>query len=159
MTRSTRGRGRRHVVASVLLALVLTSCVSAGEPSLRISAARAAVPVSGSSQVVLTIHNEGDRDDELVAVATDAALGVEIHVTEIVDGFARMRQLDRVDLRAGSSTAFRPGGLHLMLVVPDADVVEGATFDLTLHFARSDARTVQVTVVDLVDLAEGSADG
>jgi periplasmic copper chaperone A len=114
--------------------------------------------VAGSSQVVVAVTNEGDGDDRLVGAETPAALGVEVHLTELDGGRATMAVLDEVELPAGEKVRFRPGGLHLMLVVPDESVAVGGTFELTLRFERSDAVTVPVEVVDLLDLTEGDAD-
>ncbi len=142
----------------VAVALLASACAG-GDPDLRIAGdVQAAQPVSGASQIVLAIANDGDGDDTLIEASTDAALGVEMHLTTIEDGRASMGQLDEVDLPAGEVVNFRPGGLHLMLIVPDDTVVEGATFDLTLAFDRSGAMTVPVTVVDLLDLAESTFD-
>lgn len=153
-------RHRRRVgLASVALALVLGACAGGGDPQLRTTGpAQAAEPVSGASQIVLEIANEGDGDDVLVEATTDAALGVEMHLTTIEDGRASMGQLDEVELPAGEAVAFRPGGLHLMLIVPDETVTLGSTFDLTLRFERSDDLVVPVMVVDLLDLAESTFD-
>ena len=141
-----------------LTLLLLVGCAS-GDPDLRVVGdPQAAVPTAGSSQVVITIANDGDGDDALVEVSTDAALGVEIHLTEIEDDRATMRELGSADLPAGQRTRFRPGGLHLMLIVPDDTVVEGGTFELTLHFDRSDDITVPVEVVPLLDLADDAFD-
>jgi periplasmic copper chaperone A len=69
-----------------------------------------------------------------------------------------MAMLEEVELPAGETVRFRPGGLHLMLTVPDETVVVGGTFELTLRFDRSDEVTVPVEVVDLLDLTEGDED-
>jgi periplasmic copper chaperone A len=149
---------RRLGVSLAIMALVLSAC-GGGEPDLRLTGeAQAAQPVSGASQIVLSIANDGDGDDTLVEATTDAALGVEMHLTTIEDDRASMGQLDEVELPAGEVVDFRPGGLHLMLIVPDDTVTEGATFDLTLAFERSGDLTVPVTVVDLLDLAESTFD-
>lgn len=144
--------------AVLLLLVVLSACGPSGTPDLSVSPAQAAVPVSGSSQIVVSITNDGDGDEELVEATTPAALGVELHVTEIEDDRATMQELETVPLPAGETTRFRPGGLHLMMVVPDETVVEGGTFELTLHFERSDDVTVPVEVVPLLDLAEDAFD-
>ena len=149
----------RLAALATFLLIGLAACGPSGDPDLHVASdPQAAVPVSGSSQVVVTIVNDGDGDDALVGASTDAALGVEIHLTEVEDGRATMRQLDTADLPAGERTRFRPGGLHLMLVVPDETVVEGGTFELTLHFDRSDDLTVPVEVVPLLDLADDAFD-
>lgn len=157
------GHGRALALLLALLpaaaAATLTSCSSgpaAGTPDLRVSAVQASVPVAGTSQIVLEVTNVGDGDDALVAVETDAALGVELHLTEVRDGRATMRRLDRVDLPAGGTVRFRPGGLHLMMIVPDERVVAGGTLELVLRFERSPDAIVEATVVELLDLVEGS---
>ena len=46
-----------------------------------------------------------------------------------------MQQVDSVDIPAGGSVAFEPGGLHVMLLdLPDPLEI-GETFDLTLTTA------------------------
>lgn len=139
------------------LLVVLAAC-SSGSPDIEVGPAQAAEPVSGSSQIVLEIRNDGDADDRLVEVTTPAAIGVEIHRTEIADQRATMTQLDGIEVPAGETVRFRPGDLHLMLVVPDETVTVGGTFDLTLDFEDSEDLTVPVEVVDLLDLAESEDD-
>jgi copper(I)-binding protein len=129
-----------------------------GTPDLHVSAAQSSAPVAGASQLVLAIDNRGDGDDRLLGAETDAARAIEIHRTVIEsDGRAYMRMLDDVVLPAGESVQFRPGGLHLMLVVPDERVTVGGTFVVTLRFERSAPATLTVTVVDLLDLVENSS--
>lgn len=142
-----------------MLALALAGCGATGEPRLHVAGdAQAAEPVAGSSQIVLELRNDGDGDDTLVEATTPAALGVEIHLTSIEDGRASMSELEEVEVPAGESVRFRPGGLHLMMVVPDETVVLGERFELTLAFERSEPVTIDVEVVDLLDLAEGTFD-
>ncbi len=142
-----------------LLAAVLVSCAGGGTPELVVvGTPQAATPIAGSSQVAVTISNDGDGDDVLVGARTDAALATEIHRTTIADGAATMEVLERVPIPAGERLVFRPGELHLMLVVPDETVREGGTLTLVLEFERSDDVVVDATVVDLLDLAEDAAD-
>lgn len=156
---AVRPRRRRLAVGALaLLAALATGCGDAGTPDLEVSAAQAAVPLAGSSQLVLTIDNRGDGDDALVAVETDAALGVELHETRITEQRATMVALDEVPVPAGETVRFRPGGLHLMMIAPDDEVELGATFEVTLVFDRSDPVTTTVEVRELLDLAEDSFD-
>lgn len=140
------------------LAMTLTGCGPSGEPALTVSDAQAAVPLAGSSQIVLRITNDGDGDDRLLGVDTDAALGIELHETRIEDGIATMVSLDAIELPAGETVRFRPGSLHLMMIAPDDEVVLGARFPVTLTFDRSAPITVTAEVRDLLDLAEDSFD-
>lgn len=156
-------RRRKRTVALLLTAgLALAACgtdgpraLGPGTPDLQVSAAQASAPVAGASQLVVSITNRGDGDDRLVGAETDAALAVEIHRTVVEDdGRAVMRLLEDIVLPAGETVRFRPGGLHLMVVVPDERVVLGGTFDVVLRFERSDPVTVSAEVVDLLDLVE-----
>lgn len=149
--------------AIALLGALLAGCggeagLGGGTPDLHLSAAQASAPVAGASQLVVTIENRGDGADRIVGAETDAALAVEIHRTVIEDdGRAFMRLLDDVVIDAGETVRFRPGGLHLMVVVPDERVRVGGTFEVTLRFERSAPVTLEVEVVDLLDLVERDA--
>lgn len=166
-TRAGRRRVRVAAAAAALAVAAVAVAVAlrdggappAGTPDLVVGPAQASVPVAGTSQLVLTVTNRGDGDDALVAASTDVALGVESHRTEITDGIATMRLVETVPLPADAAVRFRPGELHLMLIVPEPTLVAGSTFELTLTFARSPAVTVPVTVVDLLDLVEGADAG
>ena len=154
-------------LAWLLAAAVLAGCSGAaprpeagGTPDLHVSGAQSSAPIAGSSQLVLTIENRGDGDDRLVGVETEAALAIEIHRTEVdTDGRASMAPLDDVLVPAGGQVMFRPGGLHLMVVVPDGRVAVGGTFEVLLRFERSAPITLTVAVVDLLELFEQTPDG
>ena len=149
--RVTHPRRVATVVALAALALAV-ACGETGDPDLSVGRAQAAEPVAGASQIVVEIVNDGDGADRLVGADTPAALGVEIHITEIIEGRAVMTELDTVEVPANRTVRFRPGELHLMMIVPDDTVQIGATFELTLHFERSGDVTVPVEVVELLDL-------
>lgn len=158
-----RRRTARSIVGLVIVSFALLGCSDGagpslsgtGTPDLRVSSAQSSSPIAGAAQLVLDIDNVGDGDDRLLAARTDVALAIEVHLTEIEDsGRAVMRLLERVELPAGSRTRFRPGGLHLMLVVPDSSVTVGGTFAMTLEFERSAPVTLEVTVVELLDLLD-----
>lgn len=142
----------------MLAATMGVSACSPGEPALNIGEALVAQPVAGSSQLVLSITNDGDGADELVAVESDRAVAIEIHQTLVEDGRARMEPRETVEIPAGSRISFRPGRLHLMVIAPDGDVAIGGTFPVTLRFERSEPITVEATVVDLLDLTESTFD-
>jgi periplasmic copper chaperone A len=149
---------RSPLLSTALLAVLAVSCAG-GTPQVEVvGPVQVAAPVAGSSQVALTLVNRGDGDDELVAVSTEVALAVEIHRTTIADGSATMETLEGLPIGAGESVVFRPGELHLMLVVPDETVREGGTVELVLDFERSEDVVVEGQVVDLLDLAEGTTE-
>jgi periplasmic copper chaperone A len=167
--RIARRPGCRPVLlAMVVIGMVTAACgptggpapLGGGTPDLHVGAAQSSAPVAGAAQLVLTIENRGDGDDRLLGADTDAALAIEIHRTVIEPGGrASMRMLDDVVLPAGGIVQFRPGDLHLMLVVPDERLTVGGTFAVTLRFERSAPATLTVPVVDLLDLVETSGPG
>lgn len=139
------------------MAALIAAC-GGGSPDIEVvGPVQVAAPIAGSSQVAMTLVNNGDGDDELVSVDTEAALNVEIHRTTIADGTATMETLDGLPIPAGQELVFRPGEAHLMLVVPDETVREGGTVELVLDFERSEDLVVEAQVVDLLDLAEDAA--
>lgn len=144
----------RTLLCAVITGLVLAACGAAGEPDLEIGTARAAEPAGGSSQIVVEITNHGDGADTLVDAQSPAAASLEIHRTEVDDGRAEMRQLEEVEVPSGETLQFRPGALHLMLVLPDETVERGGTFPVVLHFDRSGERSIEVDVVGYEDLVD-----
>lgn len=160
-------RAHRRIAAVVAaLAVALAGCgaedagLGSGTPDLHVSPARSSAPVAGASQLVLAIENRGDGDDRLVGADTHAAIAVEVHRTVVEDdGRAVMRLLEDIVLPAGGTVRFQPGGLHLMVVVPDERVVVGGTFEVTLRFERSAPITVTADVVELLDLIETDGEG
>ncbi|QBF33649.1 copper chaperone PCu(A)C [Thalassococcus sp. S3] len=100
----------------------------------------------------LTIVNEGETPDRLVAVRADFPK-VMLHGTEEKDGVARMFHVDGIDIPAGESVALEPGGLHVMFMGLRDDPFEvGETFSATLVFEQAG----EVDVVFNVEARDGS---
>ena len=69
---------------------------------------------------------------------------------DMEDGFAMMgmREIDRLEIPAGTTVELVPGGFHLMLIDLAEDLVPGTEYDLTLTFAEAGEVTVTVEVRD-----------
>ena len=74
------------------------------------------------------------RDTQAVVAGRSPRFGeVSLHETTVVDGVSRMRELERLPLAAGAEAVLQPGGLHLMLMRPDAPAfTEGERVPLVL---------------------------
>jgi Uncharacterized protein conserved in bacteria len=74
------------------------------------------------------------RDAQAVVGARSPRFGeVSLHETSVVDGVSRMRELERLPLAPGAEALLQPGGLHLMLMQPDAPTfTEGERVPLVL---------------------------
>ena len=74
---------------------------------------RATVP--GQKVAGIYFDIESSADARLVAVQTALTNLAEIHHMSMQDGVMRMRAVAAVDLPAGKTVSFKPGGYHVML--------------------------------------------
>lgn len=132
-----------------LASLLLASCSPASPPELRLSDAwvRATVPGQTSTAAYLTIANEGGAADTLVAVTLPVPSVASLHQTTSSDGIARMRPLaDGLEMPAGETVTLAPGGAHIMIEKLAEPLAAGETLRLTLRFARSGERALDVPI-------------
>lgn len=97
------------------------------------------------SAVYMTITNEGDADDTLVAASAPMAV-TELHESMEHDHVISMEHVHEIPIPAGETVTLEPGGLHIMLMDLTEELAPGDTFDLTLTFAEAGEVTVEVTV-------------
>ncbi|KAF1696101.1 copper chaperone PCu(A)C [Pseudoxanthomonas koreensis] len=70
---------------------------------------------------------------QVVVAARSARFGeVSLHETRVVDGVSRMRELERLVVAPAGEALLQPGGLHLMLMQPDAALANGERVPLVL---------------------------
>ena len=63
----------------------------------------------------------------VVVSASSPAFGeVSLHETRIVDGVSRMRAVEQLRIAPDGVATFKPGGMHLMLMQPRAQLKEGS---------------------------------
>lgn len=95
----------------------------------------------------LTVANNGTQSDRLVEVQSDFPRSM-IHVTETdANGIARMTHLDTLEIPAGQTVTFAPGGLHVMFTGLGGYALEaGESFDATLVFEKAGAVDVTFTI-------------
>lgn len=142
--------GGRAVLAGAAM-LILTACGAAsGSSSITVSNARVPEPAGPTGAAYLTIANDGDGGDRLVAVETDAASSAEIHESTLTNGVVSMQRVDAVDVPAGGQAVLEPGGMHVMLIDVDQDLSVGDTVELTLVFDGAGEQVVDAEVVPLV---------
>ncbi|MGB3455895.1 MAG: copper chaperone PCu(A)C [Litorimonas sp.] len=81
----------------------------------------------------------------LVAATSPVAEVVELHTHSMEGGVMKMREVEGVDLPAGESVTFEPGGLHLMLFGFNRE--EGQTeAPVTLTFEGGEEMTLSVPI-------------
>ena len=89
----------------------------------------------------------GPANDRLLSATAEIAQSVELHTMRMEGDIMRMRQLDAVEVPAGNSVEFRPGGLHLMLLGLKTPLKVGNSFPLTLRFEKSGDIRVNMAVL------------
>jgi len=104
--------------------LMIVACLSACDPAtppldmgLVISDARVQMPMNGKSITsgYFDITNHSNVDDSIIGIESPVAERVEMHLSEEIDGIMKMRRQVAIDIKAGESVSFKPGGYHLML--------------------------------------------
>ena len=141
------------------LVLMTALCMSACAPDstdvtniqdgLVISDARIQAPLKGKTMTAgyFDITNASKVDDAIIGVESPVADRIELHLSEEVDGVMKMRRQVSIDLKAGHTISFKPGGLHLMLfdVNMDDDTSDAA---LTFKFKHAPDVTIIAEMVD-----------
>ena len=90
-------------------------------------------PTAKAGGGYFTIVNFGETDDSLIAVKADFPK-VMVHKSEETDGIARMMHVDRVEIPAGETVEFAPGGYHVMFMGLPGPLQAGDSFPATLVF-------------------------
>ncbi len=85
---------------------------------------------------------------QLVGVSTPVAGTAEVHEMKMQGDIMRMRQVAGVDLPAGQTVEFKPGGYHLMLMDLKQTLKPGTSVPLTLVFrdAQGTERKLELKV-------------
>jgi copper(I)-binding protein len=147
------GRAGRVGAATLIGAatLALTACGAAGgSSSITVSNARIPEPAGPTGAAYLTIVNDGDGADRLVAIETDVASSAEIHESRLTNGAMSMQPVEAVDVPAGGRAIFEPGGMHVMLLDVEQDLTAGDTVELSLVFDGAGEQVVNAEVIPLV---------
>jgi len=84
------------------------------------------------------VTNSGTASDRLVGGSSDAAQRLEIHEMSMDDGVMKMRELSQgLEIKAGETVEFKPGGYHVMLVGLKKPLMQGQNVRATLQFEKA----------------------
>lgn len=149
---------RRTVLPAALAltgALVLSACGSdsgeseaepaGGSKNAGLTVEGAFVPEPVNDKMAggfLTVRNDDDTDDKLVAVTSDLSDDVQLH--ETVDN--KMRQVESFDVPANGELELSRGGAHVMFLELKRELAEGDTVEIELEFEESDPVRVEMPV-------------
>jgi len=85
----------------------------------------------------LTITNPTEKADRLVSASSSQAGRVEIHTHLMEDGVMKMREVEGIDIEAGATVNFQPGGYHLMIFNHEGVLKAGDMLPVTLTFEHA----------------------
>jgi len=106
--------------------------------------------------VYMIITNDTDEDVTLVGATTPISMNTEIHETSVVDDVAQMREIGEITIPAGESATLEPGGLHVMILDVEQDVMAGDSVDVELTFSNDAVFSLSAIAGDM--LSEDAAE-
>ncbi|MBF0326846.1 copper chaperone PCu(A)C [Magnetospirillum moscoviense] len=127
-----------------------------GDIEIKNAWARATPPKAPAGGAYLTIVNNGAAADNLVGAKADISKSAELHTHMAQGDTMRMIALSSVEIPAGRTIEFAPGGLHVMLIGLKAPLKEGATLPLELEFTQAGKVTVVAEIKPIGSMGPGS---
>jgi periplasmic copper chaperone A len=82
-----------------------------------------------------TLHNGTGKTVTLTGAESPACGMLMLHKSEEMSGMSSMTDVSSIDVPAGTTIKFAPGGYHLMCMDPAAAVKPGITISVTVDFA------------------------
>ena len=98
---------------------------------------RAAPPNVKMMAAYLNIENNGDSDKTLVGAFSPTFGMAEIHRSIEENGVYRMEEQKQLTFKSGDKLQFKPGGLHIMLMMPNEAIKLGEDVRICLIYQDS----------------------
>ncbi|MEO0545040.1 MAG: copper chaperone PCu(A)C [Pseudomonadota bacterium] len=128
----------------------LAETVQVGSLTIENPVARATPANAPVSAGYMTITNNGAEADRLIAVESTFSDRGEIHEMAMDGDVMKMRELeDGIELPPGESITLMPGGLHLMFMGLNEQLLEGQTRKVTITFENAGSVALELDVQSL----------
>lgn len=130
------------------IGIILLLCAAqtwAGDVTVNGAWARATAPGQDSGSIQFSIQSK--KEARLVAITSPVAGSVEIHTMTHENGRMKMREVESMDLPAGSEIDLGKSGSHVMLLDLKHPLKAGESvpFTLTVEFADKRRKAVAAT--------------
>ncbi|MCJ7800081.1 MAG: copper chaperone PCu(A)C [Polaromonas sp.] len=135
--------------ALILIAALASAGVYAQTVEVKDAWVRSTVPGQTATGAFMSISARDSA--QLVGVSSPVAGVTQVHEMKMEGDIMRMRPVPVLDIPAGKTLAFQPGGYHVMLLDLKAPLVKGSSVPLTLVF--KDAKGVESRVALNVPVA------
>ena len=103
----------------------------------------------------VTIANDGQAADRLVAAASPEFESAEIHNVEMKDGVMKMFPVEGIDIPADDTVELKSGSYHIMLFGAKRLFQPGDEFPLVLTFEKAGQATIEAKVEKIDPAAMG----
>jgi periplasmic copper chaperone A len=131
-----------HILAiAALLLTVLLGSAKAAQITVSDAWIRA-LPASVPSGGYFTLHNGGTKPIALTGASSPACGMLMLHKSENTGGMTAMEDVSSIDVPAGETVKFTPGGYHLMCMDATPAIKPGATIQVKLSF--KDGSSLQI---------------
>jgi periplasmic copper chaperone A len=121
--------------------------VIAGDLEITQGWVRATLPGQPAAGGFLTIDNKGKEADRLMSIASPLTPSAQIHEMKMDGDVMKMAELaDGLEIPAGGKVELKPGGLHLMFMGLQKQVMEGEAVKVTLTFEKAGAIEIELPV-------------
>ncbi len=139
---------RRALVAASLLMLSTSASFGGEAASAVISNPKVVLgpPTIKVHAAYFDLTNRGAAPVVITGARSDGYERVEIHRSRVSGGVAMMEPAATVEIQPGTTTAFKPGGLHLMMIGPKHPQSPGATVGVVLLLASGKELTATFDV-------------
>ncbi|WP_319518879.1 DUF1775 domain-containing protein [uncultured Martelella sp.] len=112
--------------------------VTLGDLEIDGAFARATLPGAPVGGGFLSITNNGDTDDRLVAASSDVAGELQLHNMRMDGDVMKMHQMpDGIPVPAHETVTLKPGGMHIMFMDLNGPLVEDTVIDVELIFEEA----------------------
>jgi copper(I)-binding protein len=140
------------ILTMLLCGLAVVSQSADGKSPAAVQADSAWATPAGQGQIMaaayISLRNRGKTPQILLGASTKVAAEVQMHSSEIKNGIARMRRIERLAVPARGELKLTPGGPHLMLMGLNRPLKAGDTITVHLRFEDGAILDVPVPVTD-----------
>ncbi len=94
-----------------------------------------------------TIYNGSNETKTLASVSSPLFSSIEIHLSKVVEGIARMEKQSSLTINPKESIELAPGSYHLMLFNPDKPLQAGNSVSISFNFSDGTSLSVEAFVL------------
>lgn len=105
-----------------------------------------APPVVSVLAAYAKIENISGETQTLISVSSPDFSNVELHLSKVIDGIAKMEKQDSLIIPTGTTIELSPGAYHLMLFNPKTPLKAKDTATITFTFANGTSCSVEAVV-------------